>query len=80
MFTALYGYGKGLPIYDEAGTLTGSYTRRLTFGSVNNGVNWVGDEGRVSCEGAGTRLARRRCTGSVAWCSRSARAPPSSRR
>lgn len=45
VFTALYGYGKGLPIYDEAGVATGGYTRRLTFGSVNNGVNWVGDEG-----------------------------------
>lgn len=44
VFTALYGYGKGLPIYDERGVATGGYTRRLTFGSVNNGVNWVGDE------------------------------------
>lgn len=45
VFTALYGYGKGLPVYDEQGAPTGGYTRRLTFGSVNNGVNWVGDEG-----------------------------------
>ena len=44
MFTALYGYGKGLPVYDEQGVATGGYTRRLTFDSVNNGVNWVGDE------------------------------------
>lgn len=45
VFTALYGYGKGLPVYDEQGAPTGGYTRRLTFGSVNGGANWVGDEG-----------------------------------
>lgn len=45
VFTALYGFGKGLPIYDETGAATGGYTRRLSFGSVNGGVNWVGDEG-----------------------------------
>lgn len=44
VFTALYGYGKGLPVYDEQGAPTGGYTRRLTFGSVNGGANWVGDE------------------------------------
>ena len=44
VFTALYGYGKGLPIYDETGVATGGFTRRLTFGSVNDGANWVGDE------------------------------------
>ena len=44
VFTALYGYGKGLPIYDEQGVATGGFTRRLTFGSVNNGANWVGDD------------------------------------
>lgn len=44
VFTALYGYGKGLPIYDEQGAPTGGFTRRLTFGSVNNDVNWVGDD------------------------------------
>ena len=44
VFTALYGYGKGLPIFDEQGVATGGYTRRLTFGDVNGGVNWVGDE------------------------------------
>lgn len=44
VFTALYGYGKGLPIYDEQGVATGGFTRRLTFGSVNGGANWVGDE------------------------------------
>lgn len=44
VLTALYGYGKGLPIYDEQGVATGGFTRRLTFGSVNNDVNWVGDD------------------------------------
>lgn len=44
VFTALYGYGKGLPVYDEAGHATGGFTRRLTFGSLNGGVNWIGDE------------------------------------
>lgn len=44
VFTALYGYGKGLPVYDEHGVATGGFTRRLTFGSVNNDVNWVGDD------------------------------------
>ena len=41
---ACYGYGKGLPIYDETGAPTGGFTRRLTFGSVNGGANWVGDD------------------------------------
>ena len=62
VFTALYGYGKGLPIYDEQGVATGGFTRRLTFGSVNNDVNWVGDDdarlvwGRP--DGAGGRAHR----------------------
>jgi len=44
VFTALYGYGAGLPIFDEEGNPTGGYTRRLTFGEINGGVNWLGDE------------------------------------
>ncbi len=44
VFTALYGFGKGLPVTDESGAATGGYTRRLTFGEANGGVNWVGDE------------------------------------
>ena len=44
VFTALYGFGCGLPIEDENGVATGGYTRRLTFGDANGGVNWVGDE------------------------------------
>jgi phage minor structural protein len=44
VFTALYGWGKGLPIEDDDGNLTGGYTRRLSFDSVNDGVKWIGDE------------------------------------
>ena len=44
VFTALYGFGKGLPVLDSEGAATGGYTRRLTFGEVNGGVNWVGDD------------------------------------
>ncbi len=45
VFTALYGYGAGLPVVDETGAFTGGYRRKLTFGEVNGGVNWVGDDG-----------------------------------
>ena len=44
VFTALYGFGKGLPVLDAKGSATGGYTRRLTFGEMNGGVNWVGDD------------------------------------
>lgn len=44
VFTALYGFGKGLPVLDSDGTATGGFTRRLTFGEVNGGANWVGDD------------------------------------
>lgn len=40
--TALYGYGKSLQTADEDGNLTGGYARKLTFGDVNGGQNWVG--------------------------------------
>ena len=40
--TALYGYGKSLQTADEDGNLTGGYDRKLTFGAVNGGQNWVG--------------------------------------
>ncbi|MRX79148.1 hypothetical protein GJE22_00755 [Enorma sp. HF-1365] len=42
--TALYGFGAGLPVTDEDGRYTGGYRKKLTFGEVNGGVNWVGDE------------------------------------
>jgi phage minor structural protein len=44
VFTALYGWGKGLPIEDGEGNPTGGYTRRLSFESVNGSVKWVGDD------------------------------------
>lgn len=44
IYTALYGYGKGLEKYDEDGNSTGGYSRKLTFGSINGGKDWVGDE------------------------------------
>ncbi|EHF02172.1 hypothetical protein HMPREF1008_00878 [Olsenella sp. oral taxon 809 str. F0356] len=44
VFTALYGFGAGLPITDDQGRWTGGYRRKLTFGDVNRGVNWVGDD------------------------------------
>ena len=42
VYTALYGYGAGLPITDDGGHLTGGYRRKLTFGDINDGRNWVG--------------------------------------
>ena len=42
--TALYGFGMGLPLVDEGGRYQGGYRRKLTFGEVNGGVDWVGDE------------------------------------
>lgn len=57
VYTALYGFGAGLPVTDEDGRYTGGYRKKLTFGEVNGGVNWVGDEqarlvwGRWSTEG-----------------------------
>lgn len=44
VFTALYGYGAGLPVVDETGAFTGGYRRKLTFGELNGGVDWVGDD------------------------------------
>ena len=41
--TALYGYGKAPESTDYDGNLTGGYERKLTFGDVNDGQNWVGD-------------------------------------
>lgn len=44
VYTALYGFGAGLPVTDEDGRYTGGYRKKLTFDEVNGGVNWVGDE------------------------------------
>lgn len=42
--TALYGYGAGLPFTDEGGSYLPGYRRKLTFGKVNGGANYVADE------------------------------------
>ena len=44
VYTALYGYGKGLAATDEGGNATGGYSRKLTFGSINGGLDYVADE------------------------------------
>lgn len=44
IYTALYGYGKGIPLYDDDGEATGGYSRKITFGDVNNGLNYIVDE------------------------------------
>lgn len=44
VFTALYGWGKGLLIEDEEGSLTGGYMRRLSFADVNGGAAYVADD------------------------------------
>jgi phage minor structural protein len=41
VITALYGYGKGEEIVDEEGQPTGGYGRRITFGEINGGKNYV---------------------------------------
>ena len=73
--TALYGYGKSLQTADEDGNLTGGYDRKLTFGDVNGGQNWVGSTRWRAGDGPTARAARRTC--SATWSSPTARTPPS---
>lgn len=42
--TALYGYGSGLAATDDEGNETGGFTRKITFGDINGGKNYVADE------------------------------------
>lgn len=42
--TALYGYGKGVQVYDESDQWTGGYSRKITFGEINGGLDYVVDE------------------------------------
>lgn len=42
--TALYGYGKGLEQVSDDGHPTGGYDRKLTFGDINGGKDYVADE------------------------------------
>ena len=43
VYTALYGFGAGLPYTDEEGNYVPGYRRKLTFGELNGGVNYVED-------------------------------------
>ena len=64
VYTALYGFGMGLPLTDEDGRYKGGYRRKLTFGEVNGGANWVGDEDVRLVWGRWNADARQRCTAS----------------
>ena len=44
VYTALYGFGAGLPFTDEDGNYVPGYRRKLTFGDINDGLNYVADE------------------------------------
>lgn len=46
--TALYGYGAGLAATDEEGEETGGFSRKLTFGEVNGGLNYVADSAALA--------------------------------
>jgi len=43
VYTALYGFGAGLPYTDSEGNYVPGYRRKLTFGDINGGVNYVED-------------------------------------
>ena len=43
VYTALYGFGAGLPYADEDGNYVPGYRRKLTFGEINEGLNYVED-------------------------------------
>ncbi len=44
VITAMYGFGISFGAYDDDGNPTGGFTRRLSFGEVNGGVDYVADE------------------------------------
>lgn len=44
VYTALYGWGAGLPLTDETGAFTGGYRRKLSFADINDGLAYVADE------------------------------------
>lgn len=44
VYTALYGFGAGLPFTDEDGNYKAGYRRKLTFGDINGGIDWIGDD------------------------------------
>lgn len=49
--TRLYGYGKGLALADDDGEETGGYSRKLTFGDVNGGLDYVEDSAALASWG-----------------------------
>ena len=46
--TALYGYGAGLAATDDEGEETGGFSRKLAFGDVNGGKNYVADSAALA--------------------------------
>ena len=44
VFTALYGFGAGEPVLDADGVFTGGWRKKATFGEVNGGLDWTGDD------------------------------------
>lgn len=44
VITAMYGFGISFGAYDDDGNPTGGFTRRLSFGEVNGGIDYVADE------------------------------------
>lgn len=49
--TALYGYGKGIERVDESGEATGGFERKLTFGDINGGLDYVADAAALASWG-----------------------------
>ena len=43
VYTALYGFGAGLPYTDDDGNYVPGYRRKLTFGEINGGLDYVED-------------------------------------
>lgn len=41
VYTRLYGYGSGVALTDEYGNETGGFSRKITFGEINNGLDYV---------------------------------------
>lgn len=55
IITALYGYGKGEEITDTQGESTGAYGRRIDFGELNNGKEYVEDLSALAKYGIGKK-------------------------
>ncbi len=44
VYTAMYGYGKGIQKTDASGEATGGFERKINFAEVNSGLKYVADE------------------------------------